>query len=267
MDRINFPPRGLIVSLLASMGASLAGLLLVRWLAPAPWLHANNEVAGNYLQTLGTVYAVLLAFVVFVVWQQHNDFRSAVENEANELSDLDRMMQAFPEEIQTRARACTSAYCQTVLEQEWAEMGRGRASAAAQQALEETWRVLEVFEPGTTREEVIYGQALARFDDLSNARSHRLHCSQLRLPPVLWLLLLTNGFLVTASMWLFGLESLLAHALMTVALTGSIAFVLYLIADLDDPFWGVWRVPSEPVCQALTRRKPKGPPPQPAVPG
>ena len=44
-------------------------------------------MAGNYLQTVGTIYAVLLAFVVFVVWQQHNDTRSAVESEANELSD------------------------------------------------------------------------------------------------------------------------------------------------------------------------------------
>jgi hypothetical protein len=33
------------------------------------------------LQALGSVYAVLLAFVVFVVWQQFNDARSFVEKE------------------------------------------------------------------------------------------------------------------------------------------------------------------------------------------
>ena len=256
MDRSHIPSFRLILSLVVGVIASLAGLLLVRWLVPAPWLHANNEVAGNYLQTLGTVYAVLLAFVVFVVWQQHNDFRSAVENEANELSDLDRMLQAFPPAVRTRARGCTSAYCQTVVEQDWTEMARGRASTAAGQALEDIWRALEAFEPGTTREEVLYGQALTRFDDLSNARSHRLHCGQLRLPPTLWLLLFTNGGLVTASMWLFGLESLCAHALMTAALTVSIVFVLCLIADLDNPFWGAWRVTAEPFRQALALRQP-----------
>jgi hypothetical protein len=237
------------------MTLSLAGLLLVRWLAPALWLRANNEVAGNYLQTLGTVYAVLLAFVVFVVWQQHNDLRGAVESEANELSDLDRIMQAFPETIQAQSRACASAYCQAVIGEEWTAMARGQASRAAGQALEDLWRALAAFTPETTREEGLYAQALARLDDLSNARSHRLHCGRLRLPPMLWLLLLTNGGLVAASMWLFGLESFWAHALMTVALTGSIAFVLYLIADLDNPFWGAWRVSAEPFYQALARRQ------------
>ena len=27
-----------------------------------------------------------------------------------------------------------------------------------------------------------------------------------------------------------------------VALAGSIAFILFLIADLDNPFWGSWRI-------------------------
>lgn len=67
---------------------ALLGLFLVRYLVPASWLHADNEVAGNYLQTLGTIYAVLLAFVAFVVWEQHNATRSAVESEVNALSDF-----------------------------------------------------------------------------------------------------------------------------------------------------------------------------------
>jgi hypothetical protein len=73
----------LLLTLFTSMVVSLLGLYLVRGLASPSWLHANNEVAGNYLQTVGTIYAVLLAFVVFVVWQQHNDTRCAVEAEAN----------------------------------------------------------------------------------------------------------------------------------------------------------------------------------------
>jgi len=259
VDRKQNPQLGLILSLVASMALSLAGLLLVRWLAPAPWLHANNEVAGNYLQTLGTIYAVLLAFVVFVVWQQHNDVRGALEAEANELLDLDRITQAFPEAIGAQLRACTRAYCQAVIGEEWQAMARSQPSEAAERALEDIWQALAVFTPQTPRQEVLYAQALDLLDDLSNARSHRLHCSRLRLPPTLWVLLLTNGGLVTASMWLFGLESFWAHALMTVALTGSIAFVLCLIADLDNPFWGAWRVTAEPFQQALARRQPGAP--------
>ena len=79
----------------------------------------------------------------------------------------------------------------------------------------------------------------------------------MRLPPSLWVLLLTNGGLVVGSMWIFGLGSLFAHALMTVALAGSIAFILFLIADLDNPFWGSWRVEPHAFQRVLERMKPQ----------
>jgi hypothetical protein len=195
---------------------------------------------------------VLLAFVVFVVWQQHNDTRSAVESEANELSDFYRTIRALPgtQPVQDLVQK----YGKVVVDEEWRDMARGRWSREAERALEEIWHALQSIESRTKREDALYAEALARFNDLSDARSHRLHCSLLRLPPSLWVLLLTNGGLVVGSMWIFGLESFSAHALMTVALAGSIAFILYLIADLDNPFWGSWRVGTDAFQRALGNR-------------
>jgi hypothetical protein len=131
------------------------------------------------------------------------------------------------------------------------DVARGRWSREAERALEEIWHALQSIEPRTSREEALYAEALARFNDLSDARSHRLHYSLLRLPTSLWVLLLTNGGLVVGSMWIFGLESFSAHALMTVALAGSIAFILFLVADLDNPFWGSWRIGPDAFQRAL----------------
>jgi hypothetical protein len=243
------PALRLILSLIASMLAALLGLMLVRGLVPAAWLRANNEVAGNYLQTLGTIYAVLLAFVVFVVWQQHNETRCAVEHEANEWLDFYRTLQALPGT--KPVQDCVRRYGRVVVDEEWAAMAQGSSSQQAAQALEETWQALQEVQPRNGREEALYAEALARLNDLSDARSRRLYCSLLRLPPSLWVLLLTNGGLVVGSMWIFGLESFSAHALMTMALAGSIAFILYLVADMDNPFWGSWRVRPEAFQRAL----------------
>jgi hypothetical protein len=243
------PAVRLSLSLIASMLVAVIGLFLVRCVAPASWLHANNEVAGNYLQTVGTIYAVLLAFVVFVVWQQHNDTRSAVESEANELADFCRTIQVLPGT--QPVRDAIQKYGKVVVQEDWLDMARGRWSREAERALEEIWHAMQSIEPRTKREEALYAEALARFNDLSDARSRRLHCSLLRLPPSLWVLLLTNGGLVVGSMWIFGLESFSAHALMTVALAGSIAFILFLVADLDNPFWGSWRIRPDAFQRAL----------------
>ena len=200
-----------LVTLPLAMITALLGLAAVRGLAPAAWLHANNEVAGNYLQTLGTIYAVLLAFVVFVVWQQHNETRSAVEKEANELADFCRTLRALSETKRVCERI--QAYPRLVMEDEWEAMTRGHWSPQAEQVLEETWEALQAIEPRNGREQTIWAEAISRFNELSDARSHRLYCGLLRLPPSLWALLLTNGGLVVGSMWIFGLESFSAHAL------------------------------------------------------
>lgn len=244
-------PVGLLLSLLAGTFISVAGLALTHWLVSPAWLQANNEVAANYLQTLGTIFAVLLAFVVFVVWQQHNDTRAALQSEATELADLNRVLKSFPETTHAAPRACLVAYQRAVVEEEWTTHACGHASPAAAKAIEDLWRVLQVIEPQTRREEVLYSEALDRFNDLCDARSHRLHCSRLRLPGGMWSLLLTNGALLLGSMWLFGVGSFCAHALMTASLAISISFILYLIADLDNPFWGAWRISSNPIGRAL----------------
>jgi hypothetical protein len=246
----------LSLSLGASIVFALIGLWLVRTVASGSWLRANNEVAGNYLQTLGTIYAVLLAFVVFVVWQQHNETRSAVENEANELSDLYRTLGALPAAQLALDRIRT--YAATVINEEWAAMAQGGCSEKADRAVEDIWAALQIVQPAGARQDALYGEVLARFNDFSDARSRRLHCSLLRLPPSLWGLLLTNGFLVVGSMWIFGLESFSAHALMTVALAASIAFMLFLVADLDNPFWGTWRVTPESYDRALKLHEQSG---------
>ena len=79
---------------------------------------------------------------------------------------------------------------------------------------------------------------LARFNALSDARSRRLLSSQARMPGSLWALLIVGSIVTIGSMYLFGVKSLVLHALLTGAMSGSVGFVLYLILDMDNPFWG-----------------------------
>ena len=100
-------------------------------------------------------------------------------------------------------------------------MARGHASPRAERALEELWIALRHIEAHTSGDRSLYHEALARFNDLGDARSHRLFCSRLRLPPSLWSFLIVSGLLTVGSMGLFGVRSFTAHAIMTAALRGS----------------------------------------------
>lgn len=238
---------------LGAMALSVLGLLVVRRLAPSEVLRQTNDVVGNYLQTVGGVYAVLLAFVVFVVWTQFNEARSQLASEANEVVDLCRIAKGFPEPIGSALRDRLRRYAEAVLGREWDAMARcvPHGTDEAGQVLDEAWDALKSFEDGSDCRVTLYGEALSRFNDLSDLRTERLTSARTRIPFALRLLLYFGAVILVGSMWLFAVDSFVVHALITSAMAGAISHVLYLIEDLDAAFSGNFQIARAPFEHAL----------------
>ncbi len=238
---------------LGAIAASVVGLLIVRRFAAVEVLRQTNDVVGNYLQTVGSVYAVLLAFVVFVVWTQFNEARAQLESEANEVVDLFRIAKGFPDSMRVPLQDRLRRYAEAVLGGEWAAMARcvPHGTDEAGQMLDEAWDVLRAFETGNDCHVTLYGEALSRFNDLSDLRTARLTAARTRIPFALRLLLYFGAVILVGSMWLFAVDSLLVHALITSAMAGAISHVLYLVEDLDAAFSGNFQILREPFEHAL----------------
>jgi hypothetical protein len=73
------------------------------------------------------------------------------------------------------------------------------------------------------------------------------------LPLVIQFLLWGGGLITIAFTYFFGLKNIRAQSLMTAGLTGLIAFNLFLILVLDNPFHGYLRVTPEPLREILQR--------------
>ena len=231
-----------------AIAGSLIGLVLVRRLVPPAALASSADAAGNYLQALGTIYAVLLAFVVFVVWQQFNDARAHVEREANELLDLSRTARGLSSEVRQPLLAQADSYVALVIGREWDAMA-ARDEAAFEEGgrvLDRIWELLVAYEPCSECHKSLYGEALARFNDLSDTRTIRVSASQLRIPLSLRMLLYSGAIMTVSSMYLLAVPSATVHALMTGAMAGAISHLLYIIGDLDDAFAGDWQIGREP---------------------
>jgi hypothetical protein len=229
------------------------GLRLVRRRIPLPVLEKQHEVAGFIIGVLGAIYAVLLAFVVIVVWGQFSDARSTIEREANQLNDLSRMAQGFPAPTQQRILEGLKGYGQLVVSDEWNTMSRGLASQQTQAAMDNLWQIYREIEPQTNRENALYAESLDRLNELSDNRRLRLHASQDDIPVIIRVLLWGGGLIMIAFTYFFGVQSIRSQALMTAALAGEIAFILFLIVALDNPFQGYVRLPPEAIQQVLER--------------
>jgi hypothetical protein len=231
----------------ASVAASIAGLILVRALAPVATLRASNNEVGNYLQTLGTIYAVLLAFVVFVVWNQYNQTRELIEREANEVLDLFRAAKGFANDMRRPVQHQLRAYVEEILRHEWRAMACGEEIHDHTVGhLDRLWDLLVRFEPVSECHCALYQKMLDCYNDLSDVRSSRILASRTRIPLALRILLYTGAVMTVASTYLFAVDSFAIHALIAGALAGAISHVIYLIGDLDQCFAGDWQVPRSP---------------------
>jgi hypothetical protein len=237
--------RKLLPPVLISVVLALAGLVIVRAEVPIEVLRVSNGEVGNYLQTLGTIYAVLLAFVVFVVWNQFNEARALVEREANELMDLFRTAKGFAPQVRHPVQHAIRAYVEAVLRREWKAMAEGDfgPTGVATETLDRLWAVLIAFEPQSECHRALYDQMLERFNDLSDLRTSRLLASRTKIPLALRILLYFGAVMTVGSLYLFAIDSFAVHAILTCALAGAISHVLYLVHDLDDCFAGDWQVP------------------------
>ena len=217
----------------------IGGMLLVRRSATLARLERHNEVAGFIYSVIGVVYAVLLAFIAIVVWQQHTEARARVQQEANELGDLYRDAQPFPEEVRARLQDEIRTYVRIVVEKEWPAMARGETSLEAWEAYNRLWLAYQQFQPRNEYERVWYAESLARLNQLGDYRRLRLLDNRSALPGVVWVVLLGGGMITIGFSFFFGTENIWAQALMVAGLATAVALVLFLILAFDEPFSGI----------------------------
>jgi hypothetical protein len=229
---------------------SVLGLLLVRRRIDLEFLETHHEVAGYFVMIYGTLYAVLLAFAVFVVWVDFKQAESNIELEANQMADLHRMAQAFPESSSTPIQDALNGYLTSILEDEFPAMADGRESPRTFQALQNVWSVYMAGGPSDTKTQVFSDRSIGRLNELGNYRRLRILKSRGTVPTILWYVLGTGAVLLVGFTYFFALN-LRSQALMTAALAGFLAFSLYLIYSLNQPFVGLARVSPEALQQEL----------------
>jgi len=228
------------------MVLSVVGLAVIRRYADIAWLKRQHDVASFFFQVIGTLYAVLIAFAIFVVWTQYQDAGTNLEHEANEVGDLSRLAMLLPEQSREKIHASLLEYLHAVLEDEFPAMAKGRESSRTWQAMEGLWHAYGDVNPADMKDQVYLSESLMHLSQLADYRRIRIFTSRGTVPRMLWYLLFVGGALLIAFTYFFGHESVWSQAAMTAALAGILAFSLFLIAAYDSPFAGACRVSPVP---------------------
>ena len=235
-----------ILVIAATVLLTIAGTVLIRRWVSVDVLKLNNEVAGFIYAVIGVLYAVLLGFTAIIVWEQFDKAQAGVDQEANELADLYRDAQAFPDDTRTQLETQLRSYARLVVEKEWPAMAERKSSRESWEMYNQLWRTYHEFRPQNEHQMIWYEQSLTRLNQLGDQRRLRLLSSRSEgVPNVMWVALLGAGVITIGFSFLFGTKSTTAHVLMTSGLAMTIGLVLVSILALEEPFAGLTRVDPE----------------------
>ena len=233
------------------VAASIGGLFIVRRNVELATLEAHHDVAGFILAVVGVVYAVLLAFVVVIVWQDFDRARADADREATIVlavyRDAGVLTNPGPD-----ARPALRAYAASVVNSEWDEMARHhRESRQTDDAIDAVWTAFRAIRPRNASETAFYTQAVSSLHDISELRRERISVSGNGLPASLLWVLIIGGVISVGFTYFFGVKNLAAQILMVSALAALIGLVMALIVSLDLPFTGDLAVPPDGMRNAL----------------
>jgi hypothetical protein len=217
--------------------ATMCGTLFARRRVGLERLVTNNEVAGFKFAVVGVTYAVLLGFVVIVVWEKFRDAEAAVAQEASAVVTIHRLAgQGGPAAGAVNERL--AGYVQAVIADDWPAMARGRVSQRAGRALDGLYAAVLAVNPTTPRESVIMGELLADLRVVTHARRTRLLLATGVVPGVLWAVLFAGAVVTLSFAFFFGSASIRAQILMSGLLAAMIFLPLYVAVEINHPFTG-----------------------------
>jgi hypothetical protein len=217
---------------------AVGGLLFARHYLSHNDSITHNDAAGAILATAGTALAVLLSFMVVMVWQEYDASASNVEREAARASDLHHLADLLPQPTRNDLKSEVDRYIRVVISQEFPAMCRGGVSMNATNASYRLVTIVSSFVPKSQTQQALQGQGLILAQSLTDARRQRLDDNEWGIPPILWATMFFATIVTIAFSYFFRIDSERAHVLMTVALTAVVSAILVLIAELDYPFRG-----------------------------
>ncbi len=245
-----------VVMLVVAIGTVVGGVLLVHRFVNVNTLKSHHDIAGPIFATIGVVYAVMLSYVLIIVWQQFDTTSRNVVREANLYADIYHDCNGLSEPFRSQFIAANSKYIDDVIDDEWKLLAFGQRSLIVQQDADDVWKLAGSFQPKTEGEKIFFSEILSRMNDAGEMRRQRLLDAQTGLHPMLWFVLLFGGIITVVFAFFFGSENLKSQLIMTTLLVVLIVLILFTILIMDFPFSGEMAVSSDAFKQVLLYLKP-----------
>ncbi len=231
------------------LGALVVALALygcLRWAGFYEFTSRDAEGLATLTQLLGDIYAVLLAFTIFVIWGQFTEVENCVIRECNSFDELLRFSRYLNAEDAANIRHAVKAYRGQVLDHEWPALGDGRRDRLTEELFVQIINAVVETTPRNETEHAIRVRLLDMVQKTSDRRDERVAKSLTRIPPTLAALVNTVAGALVLLIFVYPFRYWVTGALCFTLAACIIWLANLVMMDTDNPLKGIWNVSPRP---------------------
>jgi hypothetical protein len=238
----------------AKMILGAAALYFVLRLLGFHKLFENDaEGIGTLLQIIGTLYSVVYAFAIYVIWGQFSSVENEILKESGALKDLLVFSQRLKETGREPMVRAIKTYARGVAEAEWSALSAGEKTEKTDKLFVGIISGVTELNPEVDAERILYQRLLDIANQASSHRDERLSVSAKRMPGTLRLFVTLTASMILFLLFFFPFRNV-ALGMISVAITTILLFFAhFVLTDLDNPFEGTWNLDSAPFAELVTK--------------
>ncbi len=231
-----------LVKLAAQLAAALFAYQLLRSTGFYDFTAREAEGLNTLILLMGNIYAVMFAFVIFVIWGQFTEVENFVMRECNALNDLLRFSRYMNADISHAVRHAVANYSQRVVNSEWQALADRQRDSETEKSFAGLMNAVMKAVPVNSDEEIMRQRLIDITRKVGEHRDERIAKSLSRIPPTLSRFVRTLAVALLLLVFIYPFH----HWVAGMCCFFVVALVLFLanlvMTDTDNPFKGVCNV-------------------------
>jgi hypothetical protein len=231
-------PFVLILAAIILIASSVAQLVVGRVFKHS-FLREHHGMVEPLFGVVGTLYSVLLGFMVGGAMDRYEDCIANVDREANSMTNVFRLAQGFHKEDRVRIRKLCRSYALEVVEREWPQMRDQNNVNGAFQSYQALWEAALSVQPEDDERITNIQQAmLDSLNDMAINRRLRIVAAHQGVSIPQWLVVGVGSAITVLFCLLFPIRQLSFQAFLTGLVSVSLGLNIWLLAEYSSPFTG-----------------------------
>jgi putative copper export protein len=195
------------------------------------------DVIEYMVMMIGVVYAIVLGLAIAGVWEGRGGAQADALAEAQALHEVKARVQVYPAGVRDRVRADVDAYATFVADKEWPYMrDHGSLSPQGTVLLDRVRTDVTQYDPTSALGQQAYQPLVDQVAAADLARTTRGQSAGATMPGVVWFGLITGALVTVGLIFTLQIRRSARELLLAGLFSALIAFLLFLIWDLDAPF-------------------------------